>query len=107
MRRPLAKALAGGVQTTATLDLVRRGLIAVPAVALALGLAARATGRPELAQWIWGAATAVVVADLAVEIGASLRRAEVGLDIVALLSMSGALLLGEQLAGVVVALMYA
>ena len=79
----------------------------MPAVALALGLPAYASARPGLAALIWGTATAVVIVSLAVEIVASLRRSEVGLDIVALLSMTGALLLGEQLAGVVVALMYA
>ena len=44
---------------------------------------------------------------LVVEIIGSLRRGEVGLDIVAALSMTGALLLDEDLAAVVVALMYA
>ena len=42
-----------------------------------------------------------------IEIVASLRRGDVGLDIVAALSMTGALVFGEHLAAVVVALMYA
>ena len=42
-----------------------------------------------------------------IEIVASLRRGDVGLDIVAALSMIGALVFGEHLAAVVVALMYA
>ncbi len=53
------------------------------------------------------AATLVVIAALLAEIIASLRRGEVGLDIVALLSMSAALAIGETLAASVVALMYA
>ncbi len=53
------------------------------------------------------AATLVVIAALAAEIIASLRRGEVGLDIVALLSMTAALAIGETLAAAVVALMYA
>ena len=44
---------------------------------------------------------------LLVEIASSLRRGEVGLDIVAALSMSAALIFGETLAAAVVALMYA
>jgi heavy metal translocating P-type ATPase len=40
------------------------------------------------------------------EIAASLRRAEIGLDIVAALSMTAALAVGENLAAAVVALMY-
>ena len=42
-----------------------------------------------------------------VEIILSLRRGEVGLDIVAALSMTAALVFGEELAAAVVALMYA
>ena len=44
---------------------------------------------------------------LLVEIVTSLRRGEVGLDIVAALSMTAAIVFGEELAAVVVALMYA
>ena len=47
-----------------------------------------------------------VVLVLLAEIVVSLRHGQVGLDIVALLSMAGALALEEPLAGVVVALMY-
>ena len=57
--------------------------------------------------WPWVAATALVLAALAVEIVRSLSRGEVGLDLVAALSMSAALAFGEALAGNVVALMYA
>ena len=44
---------------------------------------------------------------LLIEIVTSLRRGDVGLDVVAALSMGGALAFGEYLAAVVVALMYA
>ena len=44
---------------------------------------------------------------LLVEIGRSLRRGDFGLDIVAALSMSAALIFGEELAAAIVALMYA
>jgi cation transport ATPase len=44
---------------------------------------------------------------LLIDIAANLRRGEVGLDIVAALSMSAALIFGEELAAAVVALMYA
>ena len=56
---------------------------------------------------IWAAATVPVLGALLIEIVASLRRGDVGLDIVAALSMTGALAFGEHLAAVVVALMYA
>jgi heavy metal translocating P-type ATPase len=63
-------------------------------------------GLPALQGWIWAAFTAPVLAALLYEIAASLKRAEVGLDIVAALSMTAALAVGEYLAAVVVALMY-
>jgi heavy metal translocating P-type ATPase len=59
------------------------------------------------AGWAWTLATLPVLAALLVQIAGSLRRGDVGLDIVAALSMSAALLFGEALAGNVVALMYA
>lgn len=57
--------------------------------------------------WAWTFATLPVLLALLVQIAGSLRRGDVGLDIVAALSMSAALLFGEALAGNVVALMYA
>lgn len=59
------------------------------------------------AEHLWFAGTAPVLAALLVEIVTSLRRGQLGLDIVAALSMSAALAFGETLAGNVVALMYA
>ena len=64
------------------------------------------TGRADLAGWIWLAVTIPVLLALIVEIVRSLLRGEVGLDIVAALSMSAALIFGEYLAAVVVAMMY-
>lgn len=57
--------------------------------------------------WPWAVATALVLAALIVEIVRSLSKGDVGLDLVAALSMSAALAFGEMLAGNVVALMYA
>jgi heavy metal translocating P-type ATPase len=86
--------------------LLRTALVIIAAGGLAAGLAAWAAGMG-IATWIWGAATLPVIVALGVDIVVSLRQREVGLDIVAFLSMSGALVLGETLAGCVVALMYA
>lgn len=62
--------------------------------------------RPDLASSVWLAGVAPVLAALLIEILRSLVHGEVGLDIVAALSMSAALLFGETLAAAVVALMY-
>ena len=63
----------------------------------------RYSGRAEIA---WSIATAPALVGLIVQIATSLREGNVGLDVVAALSMSVALVFGEPLAGNVVALMY-
>lgn len=86
-----------------------KGRLALVVIALA-GLAAGLAGLALGADWpglVFAAATLPVLAALIVEIVTSLRRGDVGLDIVAALSMSAALGFGEPLAGNVVALMYA
>ncbi|HET9903117.1 MAG TPA: heavy metal translocating P-type ATPase [Xanthobacteraceae bacterium] len=86
---------------------LRPALVVVPALGLAIGLVLHLGGGKAWAAYAWQAGTAPVLLALLVEIVASLRRGDVGLDIVAALSMATALVLGEALAGVVVALMYA
>ena len=81
-------------------------LLGLAATGLGVGIIAWLTGRADLAGWVWLAATLPVLLALMVEIVRSLRRGEVGLDIVAALSMSAALIFGEYLAAVVVAMMY-
>ncbi len=86
---------------------IRPSLVALPAAGLAAGLAAHFFGGDNWSCWIWSAATIPVLLALLVEIVSSLRRGDVGLDIVAALSMLAALVFGEYLAAVIVALMYA
>ncbi|HTN98401.1 MAG TPA: heavy metal translocating P-type ATPase [Nordella sp.] len=81
-------------------------LVTIAVVGLAAGTFAWASGAG-WARWAWMAGTVPVLAALIFEIITSLRRGEVGLDLVAALSMSVALAFGEELAGNVVALMYA
>ncbi len=87
--------------------LVRRALIAVALIGLVLGLAAWAAGHAALANSIWAAATVPVVIGLLISIVRDLMAGRMGVDAIALLSMAGALALGENLAAVVVAVMYA
>jgi heavy metal translocating P-type ATPase len=86
---------------------LRPVLVAIPAAGLAAGLAARGVGAPQWSGPVWAAATLPVLAALVAEIAIKLRRGDVGLDIVAALSMTAALVFGEALAAAVVALMYA
>jgi heavy metal translocating P-type ATPase len=86
----------------------RDGLVLLIAAAgLLLGLALFFTDRPVAATRAWTLATLPVLAALLVEIVRALRAGDIGLDIVAALSMSAALLTGEAAAANVVALMYA
>lgn len=81
-------------------------LLAIALTGLASGLGLLVAGEPDLATIAWSAGVIPVLAALVVEIVRSLSKGEVGLDIVAALSMSAALLVGETLAAAVVALMY-
>ncbi len=89
------------------LKAVRPLLAGLAALGLALGVAAWFAGRGTWAAAIWTGATLPILLALATEIVVSLRRGDVGLDIVAALSMTAALAFGEQLAAAIVALMYA
>lgn len=81
-------------------------LLVIALVGLAAGIGFSLAGRADLARAAWAAGVAPVLAALVVEILRSLRKGEVGLDVVAALSMSAALVFGEALAAAVVALMY-
>lgn len=82
-------------------------LVAIASLGLASGLGLQHFDAAGQATAVWTVATGVVLAALAVQIVRSLARGDFGLDVVAALSMSAALVLGEQLAANVVALMYA
>lgn len=81
-------------------------LLLVATSGLTLGLILCVADRLDIAKHVWQLSVTPVLAALIFEIILSLRRGEVGLDIVAALSMSVALLFGEALAASVVALMY-
>jgi heavy metal translocating P-type ATPase len=99
---PVTPAMPGWI----TSKLRTMALAAVPATALILGLSTMAMGHSDTAAYIFAAGIIPVLIALLVSIVRSLSRGEFGLDIIAALSMTGALLANEALAGVVVALMY-
>ena len=86
--------------------LLRPTMVALPAVGLIIGLAAQLLGQGQWAGGIWLIATLPVLLILWIEIIVSLRRGDIGLDIVAGLSMLAALVFSEYLAAAIVALMY-
>src|ERR1700675_164843 len=85
---------------------LRWALVIIAVTGLAAGIAAGAAGRSDLADLFWWLATAPVVAGLAVSIVRDFLAGRLGVDAIALVSMSAALALGQPLAGAVVALMY-
>ena len=87
-------------------DRLNVALVAIALMGLVSGLGLWVFGKSDLANVAWAAGVIPVLAALLVEIVRSLLKGEVGLDIVAALSMSAALLFGETLAAAVVALMY-
>ncbi len=87
--------------------LIRRALIAVAMAGLVLGFSAWGAGRHDLARWCWAAGTIPVVIGLLISMVRDLLSGRLGVDAVAFVSMLGALALGQELAGIVIAIMYA
>jgi heavy metal translocating P-type ATPase len=87
--------------------IMRRALSIIALLGLAAGLMAYTSGKSPLAHWIWGGATMPVVIALAISITRDLLQGRMGVDAIAFLSMTAALALGQSLAGIVVAIMYA
>ena len=86
--------------------LLRRALAAIALTGLLLGLAAWGVGRNDWANWCWAAGTIPVVVGLLGSMIRDFLAGRLGVDAVALVSMSGALVLGQNLAGIVIAIMY-
>ena len=87
-------------------DRFKTAVLLVELTGLVSGLALRFLGRTEAATIAWTVGVILVLAALLTEILRSLWRGEVGLDIVAALSMSAALTFSETLAAAVIAAMY-
>ena len=86
---------------------LRRALILWALAALAAGLLASLRDLDAAASWIWAAGTAPVIAALGISIARDLAEGRMGVDAVAFLGMTAALVLNANLAAVVVAVMYA
>ncbi|AKU90800.1 heavy metal translocating P-type ATPase [Vulgatibacter incomptus] len=80
-------------------------LLVVSVAGLAAGGVLYLSGEREAAWWAWFCATAIVLLSTFVSVASSLLRKEAGVDVIAVLAMAGALLLGEVLAGAIIAVM--
>ena len=88
-------------------NVARRLLLPLTAGGLVLGIAAAATGSHDLAWWAWTVPSVIVGARLALSITRDLLRRQAGVDVIAVLAIVGALLLGESLAASVIGVMLA
>ena len=75
---------------------LRRALVTLAVAGLALGLVAWGLGRSDLANWCWAGGTVPVVLGLLVSMVRDFLAGRLGVDAVAFVSMSGALLLGQN-----------
>jgi heavy metal translocating P-type ATPase len=85
----------------------RRALAACALAGVLVGGALHLAGYPAAGNVTWAVTVAVMLVPLAWSVGRSLLAGDVGVDAIALVSMAGALALGEYLAGAVIALMLA
>ena len=81
--------------------------LAAALATLAAGAVAWIGGQADVADAIWGVGVAIVLVPLTVGVVRDLVRGDVGVDLIALAAMVGALAIGEYLAGVVIAIMLA
>ncbi len=86
---------------------VRRALFPFVAVALVVGGVASVVDAPDLAVVVWSVASGIVALDLVVVTVARLREGRVAVDLVALVALVASVVMGEALAGVILALMVA
>jgi len=85
---------------------VKERLLAIVAfAAIAAGVILWLVGEPGWADTVWGVGAAIVLVPLTIDTARSLLRGDVGVDAIALVAIAGSLILGEQLAGAIVALM--
>ncbi|MGH7067979.1 MAG: heavy metal translocating P-type ATPase, partial [Acetobacteraceae bacterium] len=86
---------------------LRRALLGVVVLGLVAGFLALSVGRPFVMRIAWDVPAALVAAVVAADLIAGLRRGVFGVDVIALLAITAALLLGEHLAAIIVAAMVA
>jgi cation transport ATPase len=80
-------------------------LLLTALVALAVGGMLHGLGLREAAGWTWFAPTLLVLLSSAASVIRGLMRGQIGVDVIAVLAMAGALLLAQPLTGAIIAVM--
>lgn len=84
---------------------LNRIVAALIVLALAAGVVLALLGHADEANGLWAVAAAAALVPLTLDVARSLLKGDVGVDAIALVAIVGSLLLGEYLAGAIVALM--
>ena len=87
--------------------ITRQALIAIAFAGLIFGALAWANGNSDLANWCWATGTLPVVTVLFFSMLQDFLAGRFGVDSIAFVSMAAALVLGQNLAGIIIAIMYA
>jgi heavy metal translocating P-type ATPase len=87
--------------------ITRQALIAIAFAGLIFGALAWANGNSDLANWCWATGTLPVVTVLFFSMLRDFLAGRFGVDSIAFVSMAAALVLGQNLAGIIIAIMYA
>lgn len=104
----LATAAAPAPSFRARIDrLIEVGFLPLTIACLVIGAVLHLAGQGPAGDLVWGISTGVAALILAVGIVEELLEGRTGVDVVALLAMVGSVLLGEMLAGAVIAVMFA
>ncbi|MGX9791154.1 heavy metal translocating P-type ATPase [Mycobacterium sp. MMS18-G62] len=96
-----------GVFVSRWRSVVEPVLVALTVGALAAGGIAWLAGWRDVAEWCWITGTLVAVVPAVVWVVAALRRGRAGVDLIAVLALVGTLLVGEYIAGALIAVMLA
>src|SRR4051812_24930018 len=78
--------------------------LAFSGLGIVIGIASHFAGIETLADASWAVTTGLALLPLTASTLRALRRGQAGVDIIALLAMTGSLILGQYLAGAVIAL---
>ncbi len=84
---------------------INRVILALTLTGICAGIIAHFAGLPKAASIAWAAATVAALLPLTFFVLRALLRGKMGVDIIALIAMAGALVLDQYLAGAVIALM--
>ncbi|MBC7634721.1 MAG: heavy metal translocating P-type ATPase, partial [Acetobacteraceae bacterium] len=90
-----------------TMTWFRRYALLLPLAGLLAGGVAWLLGAPDIATTIWAASAVPQAALVAVDFVQTLRRGQLGVDLIALLAIAAAIALGESLTAAIIAVMAA